>query len=97
MNPRPAERAHAAAGQLRLLADDLERRGFVVSVTGADGGARLTVVSNAVAQVDASLSIAPDDNGAWWFWWPWGDRLALACDVEAAAFKVAYVLTPQAG
>ena len=55
----------------------------------------------AVAQVEA---LAADlaaarlaDDGSWWLSWSWGDRIARLTEVESAAFKIAYVLTPQAG
>lgn len=44
-----------------------------------------------------TITVTADDNGAWSFRWSWGDRIALVDEVAAAAFKIAYVLTPQAG
>ncbi len=62
-----------------------------------DGTLKLQVVNQAAPGCGESITVAAGDNGAWWFLWSWGDRITLVGDVAAAAFKIAYVLTPQAG
>jgi hypothetical protein len=37
---------------------------------------------------------APDGAGTWWIWWSWEDQIAALDDIDTAAFKIAYVLTP---
>lgn len=82
--------------QLGVLAVNLRARGFTAQVTR--GGARgcVSVVSQSVPRLSETVCAAPADDGTWWFWWSWGDRIAPVGEVETAAFKIAYVLTPQA-
>jgi hypothetical protein len=39
---------------------------------------------------------APAEDGSWWLWWSWADQLAPIDEIDTAAFKIAYVLTPSA-
>jgi hypothetical protein len=84
-----------AAEQLGALAENLTGRGFAAYVTHAGRYACLSVANLAVPRLAETVYAAPAD-GAWWFWWSWADRIARVSDVETAAFKIAYVLTPQA-
>jgi hypothetical protein len=53
----------------------------------------LSVVNRGLPQLSEHVYAAPSEDGSWWFWWSWADRLAPIDDVDAAAFKIAYVLT----
>jgi hypothetical protein len=86
-----------AIDQLNALAVDLSGRGFLTGMVHEGGTRKLLVVNQAVPSCREHITVAADDNGAWWFRWSWGDRIALVDQIGAAAFKVAYVLTPQAG
>ena len=90
----PAQRAIA---QLNALAVDLDAVGFLTFPFHEGGKLKLQVTNQAVPSCREIITVAPDDNGAWWFLWSWGDRVSLVSYVSAAAFKIAYVLTPQAG
>jgi hypothetical protein len=83
-----------AAKQLQALAEDVQKRGFATDVMQGSRHAGLSVVNRSVPQLSETVYIAPADDGSWWFWWSWADRLAPINDVDAAAFKIAYVLTP---
>jgi streptogramin lyase len=83
-----------AAEQLDALADDVRKRGFAVEAVKSGHRAGLSVTNRSVPQLSETVYLAPDDDGCWWFWWSWDDRLAPIEDLDAAAFKVAYVLTP---
>jgi hypothetical protein len=85
-----------ACAQVHALAADLTGRGFTVMVRD-NGMLALEVASQAAPTSCQHIIVETDDNGAWWFWWSWGDQLARITDIEATAFKIAYVLTPQAG
>jgi hypothetical protein len=85
-----------ACAQVHALAVDLTGRGFTVVVRD-NGTLTLEVASQGTPESRDHITAGADDDGAWWFWWSWGDRIARITDIEAAAFKVAYVLTPQAG
>jgi hypothetical protein len=89
--------ARQAIALLNALAVDLERCGFLTCVLYEGGAQKLQVTNQAVPSCREIITVAADDSGAWWLLWSWGDRIAVVGDVAAAAFKVAYVLTPQAG
>ncbi len=89
--------ARLAIAQLNALAVDLDGSGLLTCVFHECGAPKLQVTNQAAPSCRETITVAADDNGAWWFLWSWGDRIAVVADVVAAAFKVAYVLTPQAG
>ncbi len=89
--------ARLAFAQLNALAVDLSGRGFLTGMVREGGTRKLLVVNQAVPSCREHITVAAEDDGAWWFRWSWGDRITLVDEVAAAAFKVAYVLTPQAG
>lgn len=95
--PPESEPARLAIDQLNALAADLSGRGFLTDMVHEGGTRKLLVVNQAVPSCREHITVTSDDNGAWWFRWSWGDRITLVDEVAAASFKVAYVLTPQAG
>ena len=94
--PEP-DPARVAIAQLNALAVDLNGSGFATFTFHEGGALKLLVTNQAVPSCRETITVASDDSGAWWFLWSWGDQITLVSEVEAAAFKVAYVLTPQAG
>lgn len=92
MNIPHADAVREAAAQLEALGTDLAGRGFTTHVMVR--GHRLNVANQTVPEIREAIDAAPADDGAWWFWWSWGDRVAPVTDVTVAAFKIAYVLTP---
>jgi uncharacterized protein with LGFP repeats len=82
--------------QLGVLAVNLRGRGFTAQVTRAGKRGCVGVASQSVPQLSETVYAAPADDGTWWFWWSWGDRIAPVGEVDTAAFKIAYVLTPHA-
>ncbi len=80
--------------RIEALAADLTGRGFIAHVMRADEQVRVHVVNRSVAQLSETVYAAPAADGLWWLWWSWADRIAPVSDIETAAFKIAYVLTP---
>jgi hypothetical protein len=33
------------------------------------------------------------EDGSWWFWWSWAERIATVTDLEGAAGRIAHVLS----
>lgn len=95
MGAADADPAGDVAGQLEALAADLTGRGFDAHVIHDGGRARVSVAHRSVSQLSEYIYAAPTRDGRCWFWWSWGDRIAQITEVETAAFKIAYVLTPQ--
>lgn len=89
--------ARLAIGRLNALAVDLSGRGFLTGMVHEGGTRKLLVVNQALPSCREHVTVTADDNGALWFRWSWGDRITLVDEVAAAAFKVAYMMTPQAG
>jgi len=96
MTATDAEAAQRAAEQLGVLAENLVGRGFAAYLIEVGNRPCLMVASRSVPQFPEKVYAALADDGSWWFWWSWADRIALVGEVETAAFKIAYVLTPQA-
>jgi hypothetical protein len=95
-NVAESEPVRLALVQLEALAADLAERGYETHVAHDGGTLSLRVVNQEAPSSHENIAASATDDGTWWFWWSWGDRIALVTDVEAAAFKIAYVLTPQA-
>lgn len=86
--------ARKAAGQIERLTRDLQARGYAARLVIVGGYMAVSVAHRAMRRMPETVTVAPATDGAWWFWWSWGDPIARASDVDAAAFKIAYVLTP---
>src|SRR5947207_1084852 len=91
-----ADPAQQAVVQLGVLAENLAGRGFAARITQAGQRAFVNVANRSVPQLAETVYAAPAQDGAWWFWWSWADRIAPVSEIETAAFKIAYVLTPHA-
>jgi hypothetical protein len=94
MSVDSAEAIRAAAERLDALAVELDRRGFSARVLVTGEKLRMWVQNRAFSQVSDAVYAAPAEDGSWWLWWSWADQLAPIDDVESAAVKIAYVLTP---
>lgn len=81
---------------LENLASDLEDRGFETQVIEASGSPSISIRNRVAPKLSENINAAIADDGSWWLWWSWGDRIARIDDVETAGFKIAYVLTPHA-
>jgi hypothetical protein len=86
--------ATAAADRLRDLATNLGHRGFSARMLAADDKLRLWVQHRSISRLSDTVYAAPAEDGSWWLWWSWADQLAPIDDVDEAAVKIAYVLTP---
>jgi hypothetical protein len=90
------EAAREATWQLEALAKDLEARAFAARLVNSGEHIGIGVTHRVVSQLSETVYAGPAGDGTWWFWWSWGDQIAPVSDVETAAFKIAYVLTPPA-
>jgi hypothetical protein len=83
-----------AAGRLRDLAAELDQRGFSARVLVTGEKLRVWVQHRSISRLSEVVYAAPAEDGAWWIWWSWADQLAPIDDIEEAAVKIAFVLTP---
>lgn len=97
MTDANAEAGRQAVSQFEALAKDLAKWEFETRVENSGEAPVLSVTNAAVRTLQETIIAAPAADGVWWFWWSWGDQIARITDVGTAAFKVAYVLMPQAG
>lgn len=86
----------AAEQRLHELAANLDQRGFSARVLLTTEKLRLWVQNRAISQLADTVYAAPAEDGSWWLWWSWADQLAPIDEIDTAAFKIAYVLTPSA-
>jgi len=92
-----SDAARLAVAQLEALSVAPAEYGFLTCVLHDSGMPSLRVVNRDSPGSRENITVGPAENGVRWFCWSWGDRIALVGDVATAAFKIAYVLTPQAG
>ena len=83
-----------AAERLRDLAADLDQRGFSARVLVTNDKLRVWVQHRSISRLAEVVYAAPAEDGSWWIWWSWADQLVPIDDVDEAAVKIAYVLTP---
>ena len=86
----------AATERLHDLAANLDVRGFSARVLVNGENLRLWVQNRSIQQLSDAVYAAPAEDGSWWLWWSWADQLAPIDEIDTAAFKIAYVLTPNA-
>jgi len=56
----------------------------------------LHVVNPAVTRLSEDVYVGRSQDGLWWFWWPWAERIASGDDVAEAAAMIAKVLEANA-
>ena len=76
---------------LEHLAGELYRHGLEASIVAPAGRVpRLEVSHPAGAAED--VYVGPCQDGTWWFWWPWAERIASVADLDDAAVRIEQVL-----
>jgi len=80
--------------RLEHLAVELRRRGMTADLVIVPGRIpRLEVVHPGGAAEDVYAWRGQD--GTWWFWWSWAERIAAAAGLDDAAGRIEQVLTGQ--
>jgi hypothetical protein len=83
----------ASLHRLEHLAVELRRRSMTADLVVAPGRTpRLEVVHPGGAAEDVYAWRGVQD-GTWWFWWSWAERIAAAADLDDAAARIEQVLT----
>jgi len=87
----------AGRGQLECLAEMLTQHGLRASVTASRESTPSLHVVNPEAPVLAEDVYAGRANdGSYWFWWSWAERIAAGADLEGAADRIKRVLAARA-
>jgi hypothetical protein len=87
----PAWRANLA--RLEGLADALICRGLRARIMTPPGRVpSLHVVNPLAGALAEDVYAGRGQDGLWWFWWSWAERITVSEDVEAAAAMIERVL-----
>ena len=91
--PGTAETADGHLGRLEGLAEVLAARGLRARLmTPAGRLPCLHVVNPAASALAEDIYAGPGQDGVWWFWWSWAERIACGDDSEGAATLISRVL-----
>ncbi|HEY3732717.1 MAG TPA: hypothetical protein VGL63_02270 [Streptosporangiaceae bacterium] len=81
---------------LEDLATTLTRRGLRTRMVTPKGRIPSLHVVNPVATALAEdIYAGRSQDGVWWFWWSWAERIGVSEDLDAAAALIARVLAPR--
>jgi hypothetical protein len=93
-----ASTAQACADRLDQLGAALAARGMTASlVTPAGRVPSLRVVNPAAPALAGDVYAGCCEDGSWWFWWSWAERIAAASHLDQAAARIAHVLAASPG
>ncbi len=91
MDEAPA--ASGGTADLEKLAAELNGQQYAVTlVTAAGRRPHLAVTNRRALQLTENIYAGAADDGAWWFYWGWAERIAPVADLAAAAAAIAKVL-----
>ena len=83
----------ACTDQLERLAPVLARHAMTSSLMVPPGRVpSLHVLNPAAPALAEDVYAGRCEDGGWWFWWPWAERISAASDLEQAAARIAHVL-----
>jgi hypothetical protein len=84
----------ACTDQLERLAPVLARHAMTSSRMVPPGRVpRLRVLNPAAPALAEDVYAGRCEDGGWWFWWSWAERISAAGDLEQAAARIAHVLS----
>ena len=90
---RAPSSAQACADRLDQLGPALIGYRLTASlVTPAGRVPSLRVVNPEAPALAEDVYAGCCEDGSWWFWWSWAERIAPASDLAAAAARIAHVL-----
>jgi len=79
--------------RLEGLAQELSRRGLRTRLVSPLGRVpSLHVVNPSVSRLAEDVYVGRSQDGLWWFWWPWAERIASGDNAAQAADLIAKVL-----
>jgi hypothetical protein len=85
---------HAQSAYLDKLVEELTHRGFEAWLMAPpDRVPSVYVVNPAARALEDNVYVCLGEDGLWWFWWSWAERIAIADDLDAAATSIASVLS----
>jgi hypothetical protein len=92
---RSCESAQQGSDYLESLAEALAQRGLRTRLMMPQGRIpSLHVVNPAASVLAEDIYAGRGQDGTWWFWWSWAERIGESDDLEASATRIARVLAP---
>jgi hypothetical protein len=80
--------------RLESLAEELGKYGLKTRLTAPPGRVpSLHVVNPALSRLAEDVYVGRSQDGLWWFWWPWAERIAPGDELAGAAALIARVLS----
>jgi len=80
--------------RLEGLAAELTKHGLMTRLMAPVGGVpSLHVVNPVVSRLAEDVYVGRTQDGLWWFWWPWAERIAPGDQLGTAAAVIARVLS----
>ncbi len=85
---------HSFLDRLEGLAEELSKRGLLTRLITPPGRVpSLHVVNPAMSRLAEDVYVGRSQDGLWWFWWPWAERIAPGDQLATAAAQIARVLS----
>jgi len=85
---------HAQSAYLDKLAEELTHRGLEAWLMAPpERVPSVYVVNPAARALEENVYVCLGEDGLWWFWWSWAERIAIADDLDAATTAIARVLS----
>ena len=79
--------------RLERLGDVLAQHGLRAKLMTPPGRVpSLHVVNPSAASLAEDVYAGRGQDGSWWFWWSWAERIAASEDIEGAAARIRRVL-----
>ena len=80
--------------QLDRLAPVLAQHGMATNLMAPAGRVpSLRVINPAEPALAEDVYAGCCEDGSWWFWWSWAERIAVATELDRAAERVVHVLS----
>ena len=80
--------------RLECLAAELDKYGLMTRLKAPPGRVpSLRVVNPSVSRLAEDVYVGRSQDGLWWFWWPWAERIAPGDQLGTAAAHIARVLS----
>ena len=95
---RPARQSQEYFDRLEGLAAELGKRGLQARLVTPNGRvASLHVINPVMPRLAEEVYVGRSQDGLWWFWWPWAERIARDDELGEAAAIIGRVLSTAAG
>jgi hypothetical protein len=92
----PVTPAQQGTAYLEALADALTQRGLRARLMEPQGRVpSLHVVHPLASPLAEDIYAGRGQDGSWWFWWSWAERIGVSEDLDFAAARIARVLAPR--